>query len=143
KVKDKDGNLLVVYHGTDADFTEFDNKADGYYFTTDKNHEFVKNTKNTKKAYLNLKNPYYAKRRYEIESAIYSKGWRQNENGDWYDSIEYEGDRTLAKQLKEQGYDGIIYNGGLDEDYEGNNPPQYVAFNPEQIQRIDNQNTTP
>ena len=43
KVRDENGNLLVVYHGTDADFTAFDISkgrrmilGNGFYFGTNK-----------------------------------------------------------------------------------------------------------
>lgn len=66
KVTDNDGNLLVVYHGTNNDFYTFDSGrvgkgidqfGSGYYFTTNKSH--AENYGNrTIEGYLNIKNPF-------------------------------------------------------------------------------------
>lgn len=66
KVTDNDGNLLVVYHGTNNDFYTFDSGrvgkgidqfGSGYYFTTNKDHAGVYGNR-TIEGYLNLKNPF-------------------------------------------------------------------------------------
>ena len=66
KIRDKDGNLLVVYHGTDQDFSIFDvmnhggknGKAEGYgiYFT-DSTKVSSNYGDKTLKGYLNITNP--------------------------------------------------------------------------------------
>ncbi len=67
KVRDENGNLLVVYHGTDADFTVFDilkagknGRAEGYgfYFTDDKTIS-NKYGNNQITSYLNITKPLY------------------------------------------------------------------------------------
>ena len=74
KVRDEDGNLLTVYHGTKQDFTVFENKlmgknagnalGEGYYFTSHKPYaEMYKNLNNTDnkgkvlETYIDIKNP--------------------------------------------------------------------------------------
>jgi len=69
KVKDVDGKLLTMYHGTNGDFYTFDlgkignntknagNFGDGFYFTYSKDRakDYGKNVKET---YLNIQNPF-------------------------------------------------------------------------------------
>jgi len=69
KIKDVDGKLLAMYHGTNGDFYTFDlgkignntknagNFGDGFYFTYSKDRakDYGKNVKET---YLNIKNPF-------------------------------------------------------------------------------------
>lgn len=66
KITDNDGNLLVVYHGTNNDFYTFDSGrvgkgidqfGSGYYFTTNKDHAGAYGNR-TIEGYLNLKNPF-------------------------------------------------------------------------------------
>lgn len=66
KVTDNDGNLLVVYHGTNNDFYTFDSGrvgkgidqfGSGYCFITNKDHAGVYGNR-TIEGYLNLKNPF-------------------------------------------------------------------------------------
>jgi hypothetical protein len=91
KVRDKNGNLHVVYHATDADFTVFDveNKdlfGELYYFaasrTWTKNffkEEKYHNPKNIMRVYLNIKNPL------DLRSVPYTM--TGNEWIDYFDSI--------------------------------------------------------
>lgn len=74
KVRDENGNLLTVYHGTDGDFNVFEKKggkrnigglvqydADTkvFFFTTSK--DYASNYgKNTKEGYLNITNPLFS-----------------------------------------------------------------------------------
>ena len=63
KVKDENGNLLVMYQGSANDFTVFDRKKSsyanlygrGFYFTNSENH--ASQYGNTRAYYLNIKNP--------------------------------------------------------------------------------------
>ena len=67
KVRDKDGNLLVMYHGTNNEdrFTVFENghqrhrklMGEGFYFTSKEERAAYYGTKNMYKVYLNIKNP--------------------------------------------------------------------------------------
>ena len=66
KVRDEDGKLLVVYHGTGADFTEFDRKyigshgrfeGYGFNFTPDKSRASGYSNGRILEGYLNVANP--------------------------------------------------------------------------------------
>lgn len=118
KVRDEDGNLLVVYHGSYEDFTVFDKTK------TRANMDIQGNFfspweidargygPNVKAYYLNITNPadeqtgYKALRKY------------QGQNGAGIKAREY---------LESLGYDGV--NNGNEE---------YIAFNSNQIKLIDN-----
>lgn len=118
KVVDEDGNLLVVYHGTDADFTVFDRTKgranmdiQGSFFSPwELDAEGYGG--NVDAYYLNITNPadeataYRALRRF------------QGQNGAGVKAREY---------LESQGYDGV-----------NNSGEEYIAFSPEQIKRVDN-----
>ena len=72
KARDKDGNLLEVYHGTNEDFTEFDMSylgsasgdvgflGDGFYLATHKGEAKYYGSK-IMSGYVNIKNPYNIK----------------------------------------------------------------------------------
>lgn len=122
KVVDENGNLRVVYHGTDQDFTVFDRtKAranmdiQGNFFSPWQ-EDAGGYGGNVESYYLNITNPadeatgYRALRRYQ----------GQNEAG-----------RKAREYLESLGYDGV--NNGNEE---------YIAFSPEQIKRVDNQTPT-
>ena len=125
KVRDKNGNLKMVYHGSPNEFTVFDrNKLGkrgtfksaklGFYFTDDLTYaKMMGNTKdkqaNVYKAYLNIKNPLRV-----LTTELFDE----------------KSVSDIEKQLEGGNYDGII-------DELGN----YVAFYPEQIKSIEN--TTP
>lgn len=118
KVVDEDGNLLVVDHGTDADFTVFDRTKgranmdiQGSFFSPwELDAEGYGG--NVDAYYLNITNPadeataYRALRRF------------QGQNGAGVKAREY---------LESQGYDGV-----------NNSGEEYIAFSPEQIKRVDN-----
>ena len=90
KVRDESGNLRVVYHGTDADFTVFDADKDltgeKYYFAASRTwvkklfkEEKYHDPKNIMRVYLNIKNPL------DLRSVPYSM--TGNEWIDYFDSI--------------------------------------------------------
>ena len=122
KVVDENGNLRVVYHGTDQDFTVFDRTKtranmdiQGNFFSPWQ-EDAGGYGGNVEAYYLNITNPadeatgYRALRRYQ----------GQNEAG-----------RKAREYLESLGYDGV--NNGNEE---------YIAFSPEQIKRVDNQTPT-
>lgn len=137
-LKDIDGNLIPVYHGTNAKFTEFAGQ-DCYYFTTDLDYEYITDTDRTIRAYINITNPYYAKR-LEAETAKYVKDWYRDDNGE-YITKAGEGGEYLIDLLKQDGYDGIIFRGGADENYPNilDNSPQYIVFDENQIYIINDE----
>lgn len=118
KVVDEDGQLLVVYHGTDADFTVFDRSRgranmdiQGSFFSPWE-LDAQGYGGNVTAYYLNITNPadeataYRALRRYQ----------GQNEAG-----------AKAREYLEKLGYDGV-----------NNSGEEYIAFYPEQIKRVDN-----
>ncbi len=123
KVRDEDGNLLKVYHGTNSDFTVF-NRGEkngqlgkGIYFAADKSYA-KENGKKIVSAYLNVENPFTVTDNTNILTAI-------NEKFPGTDYIE------MTKVLAANGYDGIIYD-------HWDNGKIIVAFEPNQIKLTDN-----
>ena len=113
KIVDEDGKPLVVYHGTDADFTVFDSTKtrsrmdiQGSFFSPWEDDAMGYGGK-VGSYYLNIKNPadgrtaYRALRRFQ----------GQNDAG-----------KQAREYLIRQGYDGVDNNG-----------EEYIAFYPEQI----------
>ena len=122
KIRDEDGNLRVVYHGTNADFTVFD-RTKGRS-TMDIQGSFFSPWDidaggyggNVTAYYLNIKNP-------APEGIAYKALNRfKGQNGAGIKAREY---------LESLGYDGV-----------NNSDEEYIAFRPEQIKRIDNINPT-
>lgn len=140
KVRDADGKLLEVYHGTKADFTEFDinkNKVitfgNGFYFGENQdtvNSYYAGENGKVMKTYLNIKNPFVIEQSQlkDIDSVpdvvMESLG---------IDSVTKD---SIMQDLKKHGYDGIHYKNGI----KGNDV--YVAFEPSQIKSVDNKNPT-
>ena len=122
KVRDDEGNLLVVYHGTDAEFTIFDRaKAranmdiQGIFFSPWEIDAQGYGTA-VKKYYINIANP-------------------ANEGTAYKALNKFKGQNNAEIKAREllisQGYDGV-----------NNSDEEYIAFYPEQIKLIDNENPT-
>ena len=149
KVRDENGNLLEVYHGTEANvgipeeywFTMFDiDKAtqhvstmgDGFYFTDsyERASSYAHSKGNVYKTYLNIKNPFSKnvnktfKESVENINPAYDTKNLKMANSDRFDGTK------LRQYLIDNGYDGISLDG------------TYVAFYPEQIKSVKNQNPT-
>ena len=127
KVRNADGELLVMYHGTRSEFTVFDsdrlNDGLGFFFTDDKWEAYDYGT--PLKCYLDIKNPFDMYEGPELESFL----------GDAPKYVDGNlNRRAIVNGLIEAGYDGIFARN------KGSN--WYIAFNPEQIKRIDNRNPT-
>ena len=122
KVRDYDGTLLVMYHGTpNIEFNEFDVKKStntfhlrnlgvGNYFTTSESEakEYTKNKGRVISAYLNIKNPYIIEsdRRFYTDDVL--KDIAQK-SGVSYEELVSKGGRHVANDyLKKAGYDGVI-----------------------------------
>ena len=122
KIRDENGNLLVVYHGTDADFTVFDKEKgrsnmdiQGSFFSPWE-LDARGYGQNVKAYYLNITNP-------ASEGIAYKALNRfKGQNNAGIKAREY---------LESLGYDGV--NNGNEE---------YIAFNANQIKAIENQNPT-
>lgn len=143
KVRDKDGNLLVMYHGTGDNFTTFDRAKIGgnfgqisdlgFYFTPyyEDARGYASNHRakgHVMQAYLNITNPLI----------VEDEGWGSAAN----QADVRHGD--LLRWAKDGGHDGIIVR-SIDEEFldEGGNPDTvYIAFSPEQIKNVDNLSPT-
>ena len=169
KMRDENGNLLVMYHGTpNGDFTVF---KEGTYFTDNK--EYADRYQNpgassisTGKAasapktfavYLNIKKPFditdAEARRIYIED--YIKGGNAMGINPYLSDAEYAKIQTIdwteGEDLREflidngYDYDGLVLDEGADGGYGEevkSRGKSYVVFSPEQIKSIDNQNPT-
>ena len=151
KVRDSEGNLLVCYHGTDADFNTFDynfisqdNKLGfGFYFMAGKKLQY--SYKNPLKTYLNITNPLtdtskkFSKEdllefcnnlgiKFDYDSADYDL--------DVYERLSYsytgKTENFLKAVIDILGVDGII----------SENRSVAVAFSPEQIKLTTNTKPT-
>jgi hypothetical protein len=117
KIVDANGEPLPVAHSTDAEFTAFRDKqkndsgwlGEGYYFFGERNLD-GQYGENVMETFLNIRNPYYATDE-DIE--------RLSELNDNQASIDF------TEELKGEGYDGVYYNGNLNQ--------EAVAFSPSQI----------
>ena len=122
KVRDEEGNLLVVYHGTDDDFTVFDRTKgrstmviQGSFFSPWELDASGYGS-NVKAYYLNIKNP-------ASEGVAYKALNRfKGQNNAGVKAREY---------LESLGYDGVENSG-----------EEYIAFNSQQIKSIDNLSPT-
>ncbi|MDD5901460.1 MAG: hypothetical protein PUC73_11280 [Lachnospiraceae bacterium] len=169
KVRDENGNLKVMYHGTpDASFTVFDpNRSDdgrSLFFTdsvtvaksysgTRETFSPYENSDGNKaknyKVYLNLKNPLIIDAQGDNwNSILFPKEFRD-------DIIEYIGERivstntrTYSRYAYDRGYDGLIIKNVRDSGHYANEHEKWatstvaIAFSPEQVKSVDNQNPT-
>lgn len=141
QVRDADGKLLVMYHGTGADFNVFersrigDNWGDisdlGFYFTP-----FVEDARGyasnhgesgqVKQVYLNLKNPLIV------------------EDSGWGSAVEQADTRhsDLKRWAKDGGHDGIIVRSTDELMADGTADTVYIAFESNQIKNVTNLNPT-
>lgn len=127
KIKDKRGNLLKLYHGTDADFREFGNvkTEPGYWFTEDKSYA-LSHGNNLKTVNLNMVNPLDVT---TVDGD--NKMWEYAK--DCFGKENVSEDEIMSNKFRDylidKGYDGIIF------DHSGKNT--YIAFSPEQIKILD------
>lgn len=172
KVRDENGNLLVMYHGTPNEFTVFKNKGDGSYFTPDKEYAsgYTQAMNDfdgyVMSVYLNITKPFDIndKKTKDIFINEYIKGgWAQGISPYSTDAeinkyIERGLDWTEGSNLiefieeNELDYDGLIIDEGsfADGDWEysgkGANAKwrgySYVIFNSNQAKNINNTNPT-
>lgn len=169
KVRDENGNLKAMYHGTPAgDFTVF---KDGTYFTENKEYadryqspsassiSYGKEATNPKtyEVYLDIKKPFDINdpEARDIYINDYIKGGNAMGINPYLSDAEYDKiqvvDWTEGEDLRdfliEEGYDydGLILDegadGGYGEDvqYRGKS---YVVFNANQVKNVDNTNPT-
>ena len=149
KIRDEQGRLLVVYHGSSkAGFTEFKTELEGSYFTADRKYaeEYAKgNDENVYAVYLNITKPFDtrdAEARKIFEEEFYGQwgnGAPLTDRGllDWTDGAD------MFDFLQEKGYDydGLIIDEGGTPDGNGgvrDRGISYVAFHREQIKNTTN-----
>ena len=172
KVRDENGNLKVMYHGTSAGgHTVFDpyGKAKyglfgvGSYFTdnkevaesyTDKGRG---NNKQIYETYLNITNPI------DMDAAADPTAWSkalpdanfpaEGTNEDFYRAMEeyfedqeysrWEASEAALEVMEGMGYDGITHiGGGRFNKQDETRHRVYIAFQPEQIKNVDNTKPT-
>lgn len=130
KIRDEDGNLRTVYHGTGANFDTFDKEkagngwlGKGFYFTPDKDvaRDFGKNIKEN---YINVKNPFVVEGHNptDIYTEITTKYPEANEF-------------NMSEVLANHGHDGIQFN-------HWDKGEMITAFEPNQIKYTNNLNPT-
>ena len=170
-VRDKDGNLLIMYHGTSkGGYTVFDTYYGnhglfgiGSYFTDNKEiaQTYTKKGRGTSpqvyEVYLDIRNPL------DMDAKADPAEWAEAfpdvdfpENGtneEFYRAVEqwcedemmykWDAAETIQAGIESgMGYDGITHIGGGRVDPNGVRHRVYIAFQPEQIKRTDNQNPT-
>lgn len=133
-IRDEQGRLMVMYHGTrNGGFTVFDGGKDYFYFTNNMryaytfegrkaNGQLYPSTRADMEAglispqryevYLNVTNPFIAEQDV-VEDALY-----------W--------DRSLAQQLRDRGYDALMME----------DMSQVIVLSPEQIKNVTNKTPT-
>ena len=169
-VRDENGNLKVMYHGTSkGGHTVFDTYGGQYglfgvgsYFTDSKTigESYTKKGKGKNpqvyESYLNIKNPI------DMDAEANPAEWQKvfddvdfpesGTNEDFYRAVEqycedemmykWEAADMIRECIEEMGYDGITHIGGGRVNADGERHRVYIAFNPEQIKNIDNANPT-
>lgn len=151
KVRDENGNLLVMYHGTTSgEFTVFDtNKSNkafhlnnlgvGNYFTSSYRDARIYSHEDKGriiKAYLNIKKPYRLKKNGRFFSAEILENIAKEAGISYEQLIAEGGRRAVNNYLQKLGYDGVIF----ETDKEFNMTA--VTFHSNQIKNIDNKKPT-
>lgn len=174
EVRDEDGRLKVMYHGTNADkpFTVFDTYGGkfglfgrGSYFTDDLEvaHSYTAkgrgNTPRTYEVYLDIKNPL------DMDTAFDKSAWTDQPtdirdaiagattNEDVFRAlkqycedegmIRWEAEDFISDTVRSAGFDGITHvGGGRYGSKDGQKHRVFIAFDPEQIKRVDNKTPT-
>ena len=157
KVRDKKGNLMVLYHGTTANFNTFKKGDVGFHFGTRGAARgrggFSKNVV-LKEVYLNITNPIVFDEDlgswdadYRLTRELYDRGILTQAEAEsvllsddkTYKRTTEAANKKLASVLLEKGYDGIAYSNTL----ETKNPTaSYIVFNSNQAKEITNKTPT-
>ena len=169
KVRDENGNLKVMYHGTpNGDYTVF---RDGTYFTESKDYADryqspsassistgkVASNPKTFEVYLNIEKPFdisdpeardiYINEYIKGGNAMGINPYMSDSEYAKIDTIDWTEGEDLREFLidNEYDYDGLVLDEGADGGYGDEvlyRGKSYVVFNPEQIKNIDNTNPT-
>ena len=165
KVRDENGNLLVVYHGTDKNFSVFDKGkigtnagsswGAGFYFASDP--DLAGNYGEVLEFYLNIKNPFHImrkgsygkiislleKHRIKYNKELLSSKYRNAEAGieedvDLIDLL-YDIWSKETARFPMQTMSSILQKEGYDGVFAGN---EFVVFESNQIKETTNKNPT-
>lgn len=120
KVRDENGSLMVVYHGTPrGGFNEFSKSSigttsdygylgRGFYFTTKervaKYYAGYLNSSEVKTGYVNITNPYIIPSKHDLAFTLESIMGHRYDG----DNSDYERSVAFTNWLKDNGYDGVI-----------------------------------
>ncbi len=158
KVVNKRGEPLPVYHGTDYDFSKFEQRKGsivtifeaeeidrvGFFFTVKKSFaESFSNTKRVLKCYLSLQNIADFSTNEDFEGLLdelEDKGIRRRwiMTGEMWEKFDGGDGKRFVEDLIDLGYDGAFID---ESDDDGKTVQSYVAFCPHQIKLVDNDGT--
>jgi hypothetical protein len=150
KIRDENGNLKTVYHGTKSDFDEFSRRkigsatdpglyGTGFYFS---DHEGTSRNYGDRviKAHLNIKNPLnlgdFNSKESLAEHLRISPDILSDSGGFIHPTTSHTS--SFSSALRYAGYDGVI----IPRTTKGARGNEIVALDPEQIKYIDNLNPT-
>nr|DAT91441.1 MAG TPA: PolyVal ADP-Ribosyltransferase [Caudoviricetes sp.] len=150
KIRDENGNLKTVYHGTKSDFDEFSRRkigsatdpglyGTGFYFS---DHEGTSRNYGDRviKAHLNIKNPLnlgdFNSKESLAEHLRISPDTLSDSGGFIHPTTSHTS--SFSSALRYAGYDGVI----IPHTTKGARGNEIVALDPEQIKYIDNLNPT-
>ena len=157
KVRDKKGNLMVLYHGTTANFNTFKKGDVGFHFGTKGAARgrvgFGKNV-TLKEVYLNITNPIVFDEDlgswdadFRLTRELYDKGiltQAEAESVLFTDDRQYKrtteaSNKKLTSVLLNKGYDGIAYSNTFETKKA---TTSYIVFNSNQAKEITNTSPT-
>ena len=157
KVRDKKGNLMVMYHGTTANFNTFKKGDVGFHFGTKGAARgrvgFGKNV-TLKEVYLNITNPIvfnedlgswdadYRLTRELLDMGILTQAEAESvllSDDKTYRRTTESANKKLSSMLLEKGYDGIAYSNTFETKKA---TTSYIAFNSNQAKDITNKAPT-
>ena len=156
-VRDKKGNLLVLYHGTTADFNTFKKGDVGFHFGTKgaaRGRVGYGSNVNLKEVYLNITNPIVFDEDlgswdadFRLTRELYERGiltWEEAETVLLTDNKQYRrtteaANKKLVSVLQSKGYDGISYTNT----FESKTPTtSYIIFDSNQAKLTTNTEPT-
>lgn len=164
KMRDDNGNLLEVYHGTqEGGFTVFDSSQSysenisgaAHFFSTNKemidkyynvDNSYLDGSKQVYTCYLNAKNPLVIDCRsnawntIELPEELQCKGinrYRDYTQGKYVESARASTDQ-IASYAKNNGYDGVVYKNVRDGSIEEKPSDVYAVFESHQIKSVTN-----
>ena len=157
KVRDKKGNLMVLYHGTTANFNVFKKGDVGYHFGTKGAARgrvgYGKNV-NIKEVYLNITNPIVFDEDlgswdadYRLTRELYDRGIMTQAEAESvllsddkrYRRTTEAANKKLASVLTSKGYDGIAYTNTFETKKA---TTSYIIFNSNQAKETTNKTPT-